>query len=102
MSLFLAAVSEEGAEMPRVVITHDVVDIDRWLKGKAERVAAIGAAGTNVTDYVALDGSNHVAVTANVHDLATIQVLLASRPPDVAAQMQSQGVQPPITAYVER
>jgi hypothetical protein len=45
--------------MPRMVITHDVADIDRWLKGKAERAAAIGSAGTNVTDYVALDGSNH-------------------------------------------
>ena len=27
--------------MPRVVLTHAVVDIDRWLEGKAERAAAI-------------------------------------------------------------
>ena len=52
--------------MPRMVITHDVADVDRWLKGKAERAAAIGSAGTNVTDYVALDGSSHVAVTADI------------------------------------
>jgi hypothetical protein len=26
--------------MPRIVITHDVVDIERWLKGKDERAAA--------------------------------------------------------------
>jgi len=44
-----------------MVITHDIVDIDRWLKGKVERATAIGSTGTNVTDYVALDGSNHVA-----------------------------------------
>lgn len=88
--------------MARVVITHDVADIDRWLKGKAERAAAIGSAGTNVTDYVAADGSNRVAITADVHDLDAIQALLASPPPEVLAQMESHGVQPPITAFVER
>ena len=52
--------------MPRVVLTHAVEDLERWLEGKAGRAAAIGAAGTNVTDYVALDGSNKIAVTADV------------------------------------
>jgi hypothetical protein len=52
--------------MPRVVLTHAVEDIERWLEGKMERAAAIGAIGTNVTDYVALDGSNKIAVTADV------------------------------------
>ena len=36
-------------------MTHAVVDIERWLDGKAERAAAIGSFGTNVTDYVALE-----------------------------------------------
>ena len=27
--------------MPRIVVTHAVVDIDRWLKGKARRAAAM-------------------------------------------------------------
>ena len=88
--------------MPRLVITHDVVDIERWLKGKAERATAIGSAGTNVTDFVALDGSNHVAVTAEIEDLDAIQALLASPPPQVAAQMESHGVRPPITAFIEK
>ena len=49
--------------MPRVVITHAVLDIDRWLQGKAERAAAIeSGSGSNVTDYVAHDGSNNIAV----------------------------------------
>ena len=52
--------------MPKVVLTHSVVDVERWLKGKDERVADIGAAGANVTDYVAADGSNNVAVTVDV------------------------------------
>lgn len=87
--------------MPRMVITHAVVDIERWLEGKAERAAAIGTAGTNVTDYVAADGSNNIAVTADIHDLEAIQALLASPPPEILAQMEAHGVVPPLTTYIE-
>ncbi len=84
--------------MPKVVLTHAVVDIDRWLKGKAERAAAIGS---NVVDYVAQDGSNNIAVSADVDDPGALQAMLASPPPDVVAQMDEHGVVPPITAYIE-
>lgn len=88
--------------MPRVVITHAVEDIDRWLQGKAERAAAIeSGTGRNVTDYVAHDGSNNVAVTADVSDLAALEGMLASPPPDVLTAMESHGVVQPISAYVE-
>ena len=48
--------------MPKMVVTHAVVDVERWLKGKAERAAAIGPFATNVTDHVAADeiGRAHV------------------------------------------
>ena len=52
--------------MPKLVMTHAVADIERWLKGKDERAAAIGAVATNVTDHVAANGSNNVAITADV------------------------------------
>jgi hypothetical protein len=88
--------------MPRVVATHAVVDIDRWLAGKAERAAAIeSASGSNVTDYVAHDGSNNIAVTADVEDLAALQAMLASPPAEILETMERHGVVPPITAYVE-
>ncbi len=61
--------------MPRVVLTHAVVDIERWLEGKAERAEAIeSGSGSNVTDYVAQDGSNNIAVTADISDLAAMEV----------------------------
>jgi hypothetical protein len=88
--------------MPRMVLTHGVVDIERWLKGKEERAAAIGTAGSDVRDHVAADGSNQVAVTAQVDDLEALQAMLASPPPEVAAQMESHGVLPPIVAYIEK
>jgi hypothetical protein len=88
--------------MPRLVLTHEVVEIERWLKGKEERAAAIGTAGSDVRDHVAVDGSNRVAVTAEVDDLEALQAMLASPPPEIAAQMESHGVVPPIVAYIEK
>ena len=44
--------------MPKMVVTHAVVELDRWLQGKAERAEIIGKYATNVTDYVAADGSS--------------------------------------------
>jgi hypothetical protein len=88
--------------MPKMVVTHPVVDIERWLKGKAERAASVGLYATNVTDYVAADGSNNVAITADIHDMAGLQALMASPPPDVVAQEESHGVLTPQTAYIEK
>ncbi len=88
--------------MPKVVLTHSVEDVGRWLTGKQERAGALGAAGSNVTDYVAMDGSNNIAVTVDVHDMDAAQTLLATPPPELLEAMQRHGVIPPITAYVER
>ncbi len=88
--------------MPRIVITHAVVDLERWLAGKAERAAVIGAYATNVTDHVAMDGSNTIAVTADIHDMAGAQAMMASPSPEDAAAMERHGVIPPLTVYVEK
>jgi hypothetical protein len=88
--------------MAKLVITHQVVDVDRWLAGKAERAAVISTYATQVTDYVALDGSNSVAITADVHDLPGAQAMMASPSPEDAAAMERHGVVPPITAYIEK
>ena len=88
--------------MPSVVISHGVVDIERGLEGKTERAEAIEAgSGSNVIDHVAADGSTNIAITADVSDVAAMQALLASPPPDVLAKMEAHGVVPPITVYVE-
>ena len=88
--------------MSRVVITHAVADIDRWLQGKSERAAAIeSGTGSNVTDYVPSDGSNNIAITADVGDPDVLKGMLASPPPEMLARMEAHGVVPPITAYIE-
>ena len=88
--------------MPKMVITHKVVDVERWLKGKAERAAVISAYATQVTDYVAADGSNNIAVTADVHDIAGAQAMMASPSPEDAAAMERHGVIPPLAVYLEK
>ncbi len=88
--------------MPRVVITHAVEEIDRWLAGRAERAAAIeSGTGSNVTDYVAADGSNNIAITVDVADVDALKGMLASPAPDVLAAMENHGVVQPITAYIQ-
>lgn len=88
--------------MPRMVLTHAVVDVERWLAGKSERAATISSYATDVTDHVAADGSNQIAITADVHDLQGVQALLASPPADAMAAMERHGVLPPITVYIEK
>jgi hypothetical protein len=89
--------------MPKVVITHAVEDIDRWLQGKEGRAAAIeSGTGSNVTDFVAADGSKNIAVTADVADVAAIKSMMASPSPEVLAKMQDHGVVQPIIAYIQK
>jgi hypothetical protein len=88
--------------MPRIVATHRVEDLPRWLAGKADRAAAIeSASGSNVVDHVAQDGSNNIAITADVGDLSELESMLGSPSPETAALMQSHGVLQPIVVYVE-
>jgi hypothetical protein len=85
-----------------MVLTHAVVDIERWLEGKAERAAAIeSGSGSNAQDYVAADGSTNIAVTADIADVDAITAMLASPPPEVLEKMEAHGVVPPFTAYIE-
>jgi hypothetical protein len=89
--------------MPKIVITHGVVDVDDWLKGKSERAQAIGTmGGANVVDHVAQDGSKTIAVTFNTDDVATVMKTIAAPPAEMAAAMERHGVVPPLTVYVEK
>ena len=89
--------------MPKVVITHAVEDIDRWLRAKEVRHAAItSGTGSNIIDYVAADGSNNIAGTADIADVRAIAAMLASPSPELLASMRETGVVPPITVYIEK
>lgn len=92
----------ERADMPKVVVTHNVADVEKWLSFKSERAEAIaGLGGSNVVDHVAKGDSSTVAISAEVSDLAAFESTLAAPPPEVAEMMQNHGVQPPLTIFVE-
>jgi hypothetical protein len=55
-----------------------------------------------VTDHVAADGSNNVAITADIHDMAGLQALIDSPSPKDAAAQERHGVIPPIAVYIEK
>lgn len=89
--------------MPKIVVTHDVADVERWLGFKSERADAIVAmGGSNVVDHAAQDGSNTVALTTEVNDPEQLMAALSSPPPEVSAVMERHGVIPPLAIYVER
>ena len=88
--------------MAKVVLTHAVVDVERWLKGKDERAALFGQFATNVTDHVAFDGSNNVAITADIHDMAGAQAVMASPSPEQATAGERHGVIQPVMLYIEK
>lgn len=89
--------------MPKLVITHTVADVDTWLRFRAERAEAVeGLGATNVVDHVAHDGSNVVAVSADVADVDAMMATLVAPSAELAAVMEEHGVLPPLVAYVER
>ena len=89
--------------MPKIVVVHDVVDVAKWLEFKSERAEAVGAlGGSNVVDHVAQDGSNTVALTAEVSDVEGMMAVLSSPPPEVGSVMERHGVVPPLTIYLEQ
>jgi hypothetical protein len=90
--------------MPKMIITHNVADVDKWLSFKAERAGSITSmmGGTDVVDYAAQDGGNSVAIGANIDDVAAVLAGLESPAPELEAIMQRHGVLPPMTVYIEK
>ena len=88
--------------MPKMVVTHAVVDIERWLQGKAERADMIGSYATNVTDHVAADGSNNVVLTADIIDMAGLRDAAGPPSPEDAAAEERDGDIRPVAVYIEK
>ena len=89
--------------MPKVVITHNFVDVDNWLKGKSERSESVaGLGGTNVVDHVVHDDTNRVAITFDTDDVDALVAAIAAPPDELADAMQRHGVIPPLAVYVAK
>jgi hypothetical protein len=49
-----------------------------------------------------MDGSNNVAITADVHDMAGAQAIMSSPSPEQAAVTERHGVIQPVMAHIEK
>ena len=85
--------------MPRIVATHEVRDVKHWASKGDERVEIIGPFATEIVSYVAADGSNKVAVSANVHNMEGLMAFMQT--PEAAAAMESHGVIQPVVFHLE-
>jgi hypothetical protein len=89
--------------MPKIVITHKVADVEKWLGFKSERAAAIGdLGGTNVIDHVDTEGGDVIAITCEMADVDAALAAVKSPPPELGAVMEKHGVVPPLTIFVAR
>jgi hypothetical protein len=82
-----------------MVVTHEVKDVKHWASKGDERVEVLAPFGADVVSYVAADGSNKVAVSANIHDMEGMMAM--AQTPEAAAQMEMHGVIPPIVFHLE-
>ncbi|MCB0173197.1 MAG: hypothetical protein KDJ97_21920 [Anaerolineae bacterium] len=85
--------------MPRIVATHTVNDVNHWASKGDERVEILGQFATDIVSYVAADGSNQVAVSANLHNMEGMMAWMQT--PEAAAAMGSHGVIPPVVFHIE-
>jgi hypothetical protein len=76
--------------MPKLVATHDVKDVDHWVSKHDERVEIFSGFATNIVSYVAADGSNRVALSADITDMAAMAAYMQS--PKAAEGMEAHGV----------
>ena len=88
--------------MPKIVVTAAVKDVEAWLKFKPDLIARMSAVASDGTSYVAADGSSLVASTWDVPDLEAFQAAQTAASPEMAAAMESYGMIPPVTIYIER
>jgi hypothetical protein len=85
--------------MPKIVVTHTVKDVKFWASKDDERLEILAPFATDLVSYVAADGSNQVAVAANIHDMEGMMAFMQT--PEAAAAMEAHGVIPPPIFHIE-
>ena len=90
--------------MPRIIFTHAVEDKHfESYKGKefANMLSEVFSSfGTEVAVYVAADGSNRVAIAANIHDMNGMSAFMQSS--EAASRMADNGViLPTLVLHIE-
>ena len=89
--------------MTQIIVTAEVKDIEEWLKYKAGMVREMAPVASDGASYVANDGSNKVASTWDVPDMAAFQAAQGAFSPELAAAAKRAGMIPStMVVYVKK
>ena len=77
--------------MATYVITHEVNDVQHWL-ASPKREELMGPMGVSAQTFVDPQGSNKVALVAEIPDMEAFQAFMQT--PEAAAAMEHDGVRP--------
>ena len=84
--------------MPTIVAHHDVKDTAHWL-ASSKRQEALGAAGvTNIRTFTDPRNPTHVALVADVADMAALEAFMQTD--EAAAAMDHDGVLPETLVFL--
>ena len=86
--------------MSRMIVTHAVKDVDRWLAYRDQTVEAFAPYATDIFFYTIPEGGNNVAIALNVHDMDGMMAMVET--PEHQALVEEAGViHPPHAMYME-
>lgn len=85
--------------MPKLIVTHEVDDVTHWLASPKREEVFAGVAA-NITTFVLPGDSNRVALSMDVSDMESFDVLMKSDA--VAEAIKYDGVRPAtLVMYVQ-
>jgi hypothetical protein len=86
--------------MARMIVTHAVKDLDRWLANRARFATAFAPYATDFCLYTMPEGGNNVAVSMTVHDMEGMMAM--TQTPQHQAMTEEAGIiHPPRAVYFE-
>ena len=85
----------------KMVVTHEVENIEKWLENKKERQGTISKFAENIVEYVIDNGSKVVALTFTITDEQKMANIMQDE--NTRLEMIRHGVKPETNnSYIER
>ena len=91
----------QGSNEMKMVVTHEVENVKKWLENRKERQGTISKFAENIVEYVIDSGSNIVALTFTITDEQKMANIMQDE--NTRLEMIRHGVKPEtINNYIEK
>ena len=85
----------------KMIVTHEVENVEKWLENKEERHETISKFAENIVEYIIDNGSNVVALTFTITDKQKMANIMQDE--NTRLEMIRHGVKPETNNnYIER